>query len=350
MSKIVEQCTVDGELTPELVRYKQDLDAAMETELAEVEANRTYYWIPKERQYADIKYKYEVAWETALANAGYFLRPTFESAHQDFGDWYDHLTTLNESTYTKPISFQDAQNLIRKYAKKVDFSIADEYAQTFGIRPVEGVSIVEAGFAPRKSVFEPPIPLYDIHFKGWNRYYPRVELSRLFDEPAMMKLLIDGFTRSLQYAKVQETTDILKSIDVFASDKYAIAVVLGSSGRLYELRGNAFGEIKVSINNGAFGPATLLREPFEVIYTRVTKKDDNQSTHRDSSSSTYYSWDSAHEEKLAKYLPTTFGRIEGYMGSYSETLQIEIPDSANYSQADQIDSWAMTKVVEVATD
>jgi hypothetical protein len=165
----------------------------------------------------------------------------------------------------------------------------------------------------------------------------------------MMKLLIDGVTRSLQQAKMQETTKILSSIDVFTVDKYATVVVLGNSGKLYELQGNAFGDIKVSINNSDFGPATLLKEPFEVIYARVIKTNNNHSIYQDSASTVYYSWASKYKDKLLKYLPTTFGRTDGYMGSYSETTRTPTPDPKNHSRADQIDSWAITKIVEVAT-
>ena len=36
MDKIFEQCTVDGELTPELIKRKQELDNLMEVELSEI--------------------------------------------------------------------------------------------------------------------------------------------------------------------------------------------------------------------------------------------------------------------------------------------------------------------------
>lgn len=88
MDKIVEQCTVDGELTPELVKRKQDLDAAMEAELALIDAGRGQMWVTKERQYADIRQKYADIWEQELTDAGYCVRPVFEN-------WYDELSKLN---------------------------------------------------------------------------------------------------------------------------------------------------------------------------------------------------------------------------------------------------------------
>lgn len=88
MNKIFEQCTVDGELTPELITRKQELDNAMEAELAVIDAGRGQMWVPKERQYADVRQKYEDIWEQELIDAGYFVRPVFEN-------WYDELSKLN---------------------------------------------------------------------------------------------------------------------------------------------------------------------------------------------------------------------------------------------------------------
>jgi hypothetical protein len=92
MDTIFEQCTVDGELTPELIKRKQDLDRAMEAELALIDAGRGQMWVPKERQYADIRQKYDDIWEQELTDAGYFVRPVFESVEQ----WYDTLSKLNK--------------------------------------------------------------------------------------------------------------------------------------------------------------------------------------------------------------------------------------------------------------
>lgn len=97
MNKIFEQCTVDGELTPELLKRKQELDSAMEAELAEVEAGKGQQWVPRERQYAEIRQRYEDAWEQELIDAGYVVRPIFESTEKpSFTDWYEELNRINE--------------------------------------------------------------------------------------------------------------------------------------------------------------------------------------------------------------------------------------------------------------
>ncbi len=91
MNKLFEQYTIDGDLTPELIRRKQELDSEMEAELSEIEAGRGSIWVPKERQYSDIRQKYASIWEQELIDAGYFIRPVFES----FVDWYEELNKLD---------------------------------------------------------------------------------------------------------------------------------------------------------------------------------------------------------------------------------------------------------------
>lgn len=96
MNKIFEQCTVDGELTPELIKRKQELDAAMEDELSDIEAGRGNMWVTKEKQYAEIRQKYDTMWEDELIDAGYTIRPVFESIERpSFEDWYDELNKIN---------------------------------------------------------------------------------------------------------------------------------------------------------------------------------------------------------------------------------------------------------------
>jgi hypothetical protein len=69
----------------------------MEAELSEVEAGRGQQWVPKEKQYAEIKQKYKDTWEQELTDAGYFIRPVFESIEKpSFDDWYEELNKLNK--------------------------------------------------------------------------------------------------------------------------------------------------------------------------------------------------------------------------------------------------------------
>lgn len=97
MNQLFERCTVDGELTPELIKRKQELDADKDAELAEIEAGRGRMWVTKETQYAEIRQKYDDIWEQELTDAGYVVRPVFESMSQPkFEDWYEKLNEINK--------------------------------------------------------------------------------------------------------------------------------------------------------------------------------------------------------------------------------------------------------------
>ena len=96
MNEIFEQCFIDGELTPELQKRKIELDQDMEAELNSVEADKGNMWTPKEKRYAEIRQKYEDAWEQELTDAGYVVRPIFESLERSsFEDWYEELNKIN---------------------------------------------------------------------------------------------------------------------------------------------------------------------------------------------------------------------------------------------------------------
>ncbi len=97
MNTIFEQCTVDGELTPELIKRKQEIDQLVDYEISEVEAGRGQQWQPKEKQYAEIRQKYDDIWEQELEDAGYVVRPVFESVEKTaFEDWYEELNKINK--------------------------------------------------------------------------------------------------------------------------------------------------------------------------------------------------------------------------------------------------------------
>ena len=108
MNNIFEQCAIDGELTPELLKRKQELDQSMEAELSEIEADKGNKWLPKEKHYAEIRQKYEDAWEQELTDAGYVVRPIFESIEKPtFEDWYEELSKLHEALQTYRITYYE---------------------------------------------------------------------------------------------------------------------------------------------------------------------------------------------------------------------------------------------------
>ena len=93
MSKLLlEYCTVDGELTPELIQRKQDLDQSLEAELEKIDQNKSLTWVAKQKYSTELQAEYDDLWERELTDAGYVVRPTFESVE----NWYDDLNELNE--------------------------------------------------------------------------------------------------------------------------------------------------------------------------------------------------------------------------------------------------------------
>ena len=96
MKNLIERCTVDGDLTPELLARKSELDQSLETELDKIEQNKSLTWVIKQKQTAELQQAYEDLWEKELDAAGYIVRPTFESLSSNtFGDWYDTLSNIN---------------------------------------------------------------------------------------------------------------------------------------------------------------------------------------------------------------------------------------------------------------
>lgn len=109
MNKIFEQCTVDGELTPELVKRKQELDQALSVELDKIDKAGWLSWVAKQRYATELQQEYEELWEKELTDAGYLVRPVFEGKdNAEFGDWYEDLNKLYDSpeklTEAKPVN------------------------------------------------------------------------------------------------------------------------------------------------------------------------------------------------------------------------------------------------------
>ena len=96
MNQLFERCTVDGELTPELLKRKEELDQALEAELDAIDNNTSLTWVAKQKQSTSVQQEYETTWEKELTDAGYIVRPVFESMYQSkFEDWYEELSKIN---------------------------------------------------------------------------------------------------------------------------------------------------------------------------------------------------------------------------------------------------------------
>lgn len=107
---IFEQCTVDGELTPELIKRKQELDKARDEEISAIKGNEYKWlngqWVSNETLASTIRQKYDDIWEQELSDAGYIVRPIFESA-DSFSEWYEELSKLNEALQTYRITYYE---------------------------------------------------------------------------------------------------------------------------------------------------------------------------------------------------------------------------------------------------
>ena len=107
---IFEQCTVDGDLTPELIKRKQELDQARDEEISAIKGKEYKWlngqWVSNETLASTIRQKYDDIWEQELSDAGYIVRPIFESA-DSFSEWYEELSKLNEALQTYRITYYE---------------------------------------------------------------------------------------------------------------------------------------------------------------------------------------------------------------------------------------------------
>ena len=229
--------------------------------------------------------------------------------------------------------------VLKTYISKVDPEIVAAYEKATGISVQDGAAIEEVhsrGFGLTLG----------LTFKSWGYHY-RVNSKDIADEAKMVKLLTQGFEATAKDIRIQKSSDNFKHIDILKARAFATVILLGESGKLYELSNNQ-GTVTLR-NKGKYEPADTIDEPYEVIYAYTYWSDGNRSTYRDSESEYYYSWNSKYADKLSGRIPTKYGREEGYMTSYTETTKTDGAGS-NYSHADGIDSWAKAYSVACATD
>lgn len=97
---VTDNIVVDKELTPELLKIKQELDWGLGLELDRINYNNadwTYKYLPS----AEIIQKYEDKWIQALTDAGYIARHVFEALETEpeeelLEDWYEELNKINK--------------------------------------------------------------------------------------------------------------------------------------------------------------------------------------------------------------------------------------------------------------
>jgi hypothetical protein len=248
----------------------------------------------------------------------------------------------------KAARLEKNQELVLNAIAKVDPEAIAEYEKVAGFKAADAVYLKDVpAYIP---VWNPNIVLeYGLCFKKWDKYY-KINETKINNEARLIKILNDGFRAAAVGIIGQEATKELMKIDVFATNKTADVILLGESGTLYNAWINGLGNLTISVKGEKSVPVYKIEEPYEVIFTRTDWDNNNHSTYRDSKSATYYSWNSKHADKIKDLIPNSFGREDGYMGSYVETTKVGRPSSRNYSRADGIDSWAVTTHLDVAND
>ena len=101
MNQLLGQSTIDRELTPELLARGKELEQEMDAELASIKGDSYKYvdgqWLSNEHVAAKIHQKYSDLWQQELTDAGYLVRPIFESIEKpSFKDWYEELNKINK--------------------------------------------------------------------------------------------------------------------------------------------------------------------------------------------------------------------------------------------------------------
>jgi hypothetical protein len=191
---------------------------------------------------------------------------------------------------------------------------------------------------------------------GWA--YRALKNGEKYDATGLAKILNDYFKEALKEAAVKQTAkklDSNKAIDIFNSnqgdsDISCRAILLGESGKLYQLTTGT----TIYETNDLSGEVIEVKyledvtEPYKVIYTSISDSETNYYTYKDTNSYTYESWDSSEEDKISDLIPV-IGKGEG-VWSYWTTTAVTSGDGRRYSLMDDIDSWAYTKYVSLATD
>lgn len=241
------------------------------------------------------------------------------------------------------------QDLLLDYLRKADPVVVDTYEEVTGIPVLDSASLEKHHLAinPKTGQYE---RWYGLFFEGGTSIY-KISEETLQDEPLMLKTIKAGLEKAVASIRVKEAEEELNKIDVIKNRvSGAVVTMLGESGTEYEINISTQRVLYMSIDGESVNSVQMIDEPYEVICVKVYQNNGNHSTRRDSESTVYYSWNSKYETILGTSIPKKFDRVDGFMGSYAETVKIDKPSGNYYSQADGIDSWARYYNYQVATD
>jgi hypothetical protein len=258
---------------------------------------------------------------------------------------------LEEQKRIRAEKLKKYQQLMLTYLRKVDADVVDQYEEVTGTPVLDSVTVEEV-FILESQWTENLDQEYRVCFEGWNRCYVLKE-SKLNDEAHMLKTLKAGLENTVEHSQYKDAVEEFKQeIDVLAvKNPQHRVLLLGDSGTTYELW-YANGEFRMSIDGEDSILAKKIDEPYEVIYAVTNWSNGNYHTNADTDSAAEYSWNSKYAAMLGGRIPKSFGRKDGFMGSYSETTKLTKAQASGpkFCHADGIDSWATQYSHEVATD
>lgn len=241
------------------------------------------------------------------------------------------------------------QDLLLDYLRKADPAVVDTYEEVTGIPILDSASLEKHHLAINQKTDQYE-RWYELFFEGGTSGY-KISEEMFQDESLMLKTIKIGLEKALAHTRIKEAEEELSKIDVIANRvPGAVVTILGESGTEYEITISAQKVLYMSIDGENVKSVQMIDEPYEVICAKVYQNNGNYSTRRDSESTVYYSWNSKYTTMLGKEVPKKFDRVNGFMGSYTETVKIDRPSGNYYSQADGIDSWAKYYSLRVATN
>lgn len=258
---------------------------------------------------------------------------------------------LEEQKRIRAEKLKKYQQLMLTYLRKVDANAADQYEEVTGVPVLDGITVEEV-FILDSQWTENLDQEYRVCFEGWDHCYKLTE-SKLNDEAYMLKTLKAGLEKTVEHSHYKDTVEEFKQeIDVLAvKDPQHRVLLLGDSGTTYELWFTK-GELRMSIDGEDSILAKKIDEPYEVIYAVSSWSNHNNRTTVDNEAGAFYSWNSKYASMLGNRIPRSFGRKDGFMGTYWETTKLTEAQasSSSFCHADGIDSWAKYYSHETATD
>lgn len=83
MNTFNEDIDYPDNLSPELLKIKAELDHTLETKLDNIDSQKSWTWVQKQKAFAEARQEYDNAWSEVLTDAGIVAHPVFESFSRD---------------------------------------------------------------------------------------------------------------------------------------------------------------------------------------------------------------------------------------------------------------------------